>query len=853
MRKWLLLVVVFWATPALAYEKYQNWCQQGNQQVHVSGNSSSDRFQRSFATCTITVYQAGTVTLATLYSDNSSTALGNPFTNQSTGTGQFFFFAPNGYYDIQISATGLTTFTLSNVAIGGAGGTRINCSNYPGANAGFQMSNAYGNIASTGGVIDCSGVLGAQSISADPFTSMSNPTTVITPVGTMSSSVSLTIPATVTLAMPRGSIFCPAMGTTITINGNLVGSSLSTHFSTACAGTIVINSYIDYPEWFGAVADNSTDNATAIQAAINAFNGKTNPYSGNIGPSGGGFAQVQFTSGVYVYKSALTMQQSGVQLVGSGVSATMLRFQPASGPAIGITISASGSVVIHDMGIYNMTLDGTGSSLSVVKTALKTVDIQSFKLQNVNFRDFSDSTHASLCWDLHGQATYDVNAVEGYCNRALYIGNDPNSTNEGLDNSTFKRILFVNSLSLAEGSTVLTDHPVVEISQQDAFLTNVSFDDFDFIGGSYSVYWIANDTKTSGSYAVAFRNGRNEQGPVGNWAFYHAPPQYTTGLEFDNVTWLSATKGGWYLRNVGAGLIHDSSHQAVASVGTVDADSTVHMSFRDINWNIHSAGIYTALNGWCGERVNQDNSGAGFGDGVTHMRSCGTPQMTLESQSGGTTYSITAASCSGSLLTYSVSNAFEFSGTITVSGVTPAGLNGVFDIVSANSTTVTVVNDQCPLTYSSGGTNAMTYGPPSYIGTNSVVGAQVAGDLAFRSDGARIFWGFNGLAYGAWNSGGYQEFYNAAGSTVKGYIGSRNAVLSGWATDDLQIRSDAAAIRFGFNGATDHIMTSNTLSINNGTNPVYRCVTAGGTLPAGTLTINAAACGSTQDTGLRVP
>jgi hypothetical protein len=38
-----------------------------------------------------------------------------------------------------------------------------------------------------------------------------------------------------------------------------------------------------------------------------------------------------------------------------------------------------------------------------------------------------------------------------------------------------------------------------------------------------------------------------------------------------------------------------------------------------------------------------------------------------------------------------------------------------------------------------------------------------------------------------------------------------------------------------------------------GTNVVYRCVTAGSTLPIGSLTINAAACGSTQDTGLRVP
>lgn len=59
-------------------------------------------------------------------------------------------------------------------------------------------------------------------------------------------------------------------------------------------------------------------------------------------------------------------------------------------------------------------------------------------------------------------------------------------------------------------------------------------------------------------------------------------------------------------------------------------------------------------------------------------------------------------------------------------------------------------------------------------------------------------------------------------------------------------------INFQFNGVTKHTFTPTTLSVATGTNVLYRCATAGA-LPVGALTINAASCGSTADTGLRVP
>ena len=64
---------------------------------------------------TITVYDAGTVDLSTIYSDVGGTAESNPFTTDANG--RFSFFADPAEYDIQVSGVGITTYTLEDVSI----------------------------------------------------------------------------------------------------------------------------------------------------------------------------------------------------------------------------------------------------------------------------------------------------------------------------------------------------------------------------------------------------------------------------------------------------------------------------------------------------------------------------------------------------------------------------------------------------------------------------------------------------------------------------------------------------------------------------------------------------------------
>lgn len=113
-----LTIVSFNVTTVKANSAARGWCEYGNQAVSTGGLTSTTKVQKSFPSCTVTVYLAGTVTPATIFSDNagSPTPLANPFTAQSNGSWQFF--AAQGLYDVVLSGASLpTSYTLSGVGI----------------------------------------------------------------------------------------------------------------------------------------------------------------------------------------------------------------------------------------------------------------------------------------------------------------------------------------------------------------------------------------------------------------------------------------------------------------------------------------------------------------------------------------------------------------------------------------------------------------------------------------------------------------------------------------------------------------------------------------------------------------
>jgi hypothetical protein len=115
-----MLLAVMVSTARAAQEKLQGWCEQGGNTVTTSGVSSTDYFQESYRSCTVTVYDTGTLNLATIYSDEGVTPKANPFT--ASVTGYWFFYAADGDYDVKFSGGGLAApFTLSDYKLYSAG------------------------------------------------------------------------------------------------------------------------------------------------------------------------------------------------------------------------------------------------------------------------------------------------------------------------------------------------------------------------------------------------------------------------------------------------------------------------------------------------------------------------------------------------------------------------------------------------------------------------------------------------------------------------------------------------------------------------------------------------------------
>lgn len=91
----------------------QGYVELGGQTVTTDGRTSTTNVQRSFPGATVTVYNTGTLVLATIYSDAGITPKSNPFVADSTG--YWSFFANEGGYDVKFSGAGIVTpFSLLN-------------------------------------------------------------------------------------------------------------------------------------------------------------------------------------------------------------------------------------------------------------------------------------------------------------------------------------------------------------------------------------------------------------------------------------------------------------------------------------------------------------------------------------------------------------------------------------------------------------------------------------------------------------------------------------------------------------------------------------------------------------------
>lgn len=103
MKKLILALLLISPNAVMAaVDPISGYCNLGASQAAVSGLHSSNYQQGLIPYCTVTVYVTGTTTLATIYSDSSSTPLTNPFTANKDAS-WVLYASYNQAYDIVLS------------------------------------------------------------------------------------------------------------------------------------------------------------------------------------------------------------------------------------------------------------------------------------------------------------------------------------------------------------------------------------------------------------------------------------------------------------------------------------------------------------------------------------------------------------------------------------------------------------------------------------------------------------------------------------------------------------------------------------------------------------------------------
>lgn len=181
-----------------------------------------------------------------------------------------------------------------------------------------------------------------------------------------------TIPSNVTLRVQGAGTFAVSSGVTFTLSGPLE-SPFRQIFSGA--GTVRFTYNVEvYSEWWGGIADGSTDSTDAIQAAINS------------GPSGG--VVLRGLAGSYNFDDTLT-RTIPLTIQGAGVDVTI--FQMTSSATEQHGIEGTTSLTIRDCTIKMQTALTSDVQMHAVRLDLDGTGLTGRKLliENVKVRGFN--------------------------------------------------------------------------------------------------------------------------------------------------------------------------------------------------------------------------------------------------------------------------------------------------------------------------------------------------------------------------------------------------------------------------------------------------------------------------------
>jgi hypothetical protein len=275
------------------------------------------------------------------------------------------------------------------------------------------------------------------------------------------------------------------------------------------------------PQRYGfSTAASATTNTAAIHAAVDVA-AQINGAVCRLGP--GTFAI-----------NETTIDTSYFILEGEGKNSTILSCSGVATSGIALLFSAGASSVwrsgIRGVGFYKAD--------SNTKTAVKFIDGRQCIYSHIGINQGSWAGDSSIGLHTQGRDFFEMENCDIECGRPMVIDNNPNFGTLNTDLWRIFRVQFYTPVSTGSCVEILTG---VEI-------TNLEFDNCDFAGGKYGVYY--NDTtSTIASYHFGISNSRFEQGAdaTGYDVYLASTAQNIQAIHLCNVGF-TAERRALYLR-----------------------------------------------------------------------------------------------------------------------------------------------------------------------------------------------------------------------------------------------------------------------------------------------------------------
>lgn len=343
-----------------------------------------------------------TLRLATIYSDNSSTAKANPFVSASDGT--WFFYVADGRYDIKFSGAGIAApFTVGDIQAFDSI-TYENVAHaylFPGVDASVKIANAIASLPSTGGIVDARGFTGTQTFSTNPFAGIPN---VFFPLTVLFNSATFHVQTTMRI-LQGGCI--RLLGTS---GGGDIQTGTTFKWDGANGGTVL---------FFDTTRDSSVENVNIIPGTGTIGIGIL---SDRVNPAGSANAEHIYFKDITIGASTTGIQIGKDQIDGNNAEHTFEDVWIEGAGTYGYYIKFSqsknlnfvrGAIANRDYGIYH----NHGSS------HIYGINFESIGICDIFFAQAQDNIFIEACHDENGKMFLDTGGYSGTAYVCYLLGN----------------------------------------------------------------------------------------------------------------------------------------------------------------------------------------------------------------------------------------------------------------------------------------------------------------------------------------------------------------------------------------------------------------------------------------------